>query len=91
VGEPADDDSVHCDRHGPARVAFVCRHLVHGSGLGFWHSDNGPCPDAWCGECDAVMMRAGRWTARAERFAGITLVCNRCYANIRRRNRVRRG
>lgn len=86
----AGDDGVACDRHGPGRMAFVCRHLVHGSRLGFYHSDNGPYPDAWCGACDAVMMRTGHWTARAQRFAGIRIVCHRCYVNIRRRNRERR-
>ncbi len=88
-----DDRSakVECDRHGTAYAAFVCRHLVRGSGLGFFHSDNGPWPDAWCSECDSVMMQTGRWTAKAERFTGITLVYHRCYANIRRRNRLRRA
>jgi len=86
----ADSDSIHCGRHGEARAAFVCQHLARGSGLGFFHSDNGPYPDAWCAECDVRMMRAGRWTAAAERAAGITVVCHRCYVNIRRRNRVRR-
>jgi hypothetical protein len=37
-----------------------------------------------------LMMQTGHWTAKAEKFAGITIVCHRCYANIRRRNRVRR-
>jgi hypothetical protein len=87
----AEGDMVHCDRHGPARAAFVCQHLVHGSGLGFWHSDNGPYPDTWCDGCDAVMMRTGHWTEGAERVAGIKVVRHRCYVNIRRRNRVRRG
>lgn len=85
-----DPDSIKCHQHGEGYAAFVCRHLVHGSGLGFFHSDNGPYPDAWCGECDALMMKTGHWTARAEKFAGITLVCHQCYGNIRRRNRTRR-
>jgi hypothetical protein len=79
---------VECARHGVGYLAFVCRHLVGGSGLGFFHSDNGPYPDAWCGACDALMMQTGHWTAKAEKFAGIKIVCHRCYANIRRRNRV---
>jgi hypothetical protein len=83
-------EDIQCDRHGVAHAAFVCQHLVRGSGLGFFHSDNGPCPDAWCGACDDLMMQKGRWTAAAERFAGITVVCHLCYANIRRRNRTRR-
>ena len=88
---PDADDGVECDRHGPGRMAFVCQHLVCGSRLGFYHSDNGPYPDAWCGDCDAVMMRTGHWTARAQKFAGIQIVCHRCYVNIRRRNRDQRG
>jgi hypothetical protein len=86
----ADGGTIHCVRHGPALAAFGCQHLVHGSGLGFWHSDNGPYPDAWCGDCDALMMQTGHWTEGAEQAAGITIVCHRCYVNIRRRNRVPR-
>jgi hypothetical protein len=85
-----EDDTVHCERHGPGRIAFVCQHLAHGSGLGFWHS-GGPQPSAWCSDCDALMMQTGHWTEEAERVAGITIVCHRCYSNIRRRNRFRRG
>ena len=84
-------DTIDCDRHEPAQAAFVCQHLVRGSGLGFWHSDNGPYPDAWCDDCDARMMRTGHWTAAAERVAGITIVCHHCYAKILRRNRARKG
>jgi hypothetical protein len=78
----ADDDTIHCERHGPARAAFVCQHLVHGSGLRFRHSDNGPFPDAWCSDCDALMMRTGHWTAEAERVAGIKIVSQRFIERI---------
>ncbi|WP_020476507.1 hypothetical protein [Zavarzinella formosa] len=86
----ADDETIHCDRHGPAKMAFVCQHLVGGSGLGFWCTDNGPYPDAWCGDCDDLMMQTGEWTEEAEKIAGIRVICHHCYVNIRRRNRVRR-
>ena len=86
-----EPDEIECERHGTAQIAYVCQHLIGGSGLGFFHSDNGPYPDAWCSACDEVMMRTGHWTAQAEKFAGIQVVCHRCYINIRRRNRVRRG
>ena len=33
MGEAMEDNTVHCERHGPARMAFICLHLVHGSGL----------------------------------------------------------
>ena len=87
----ADDETVHCERHGPARLAFVCQHLIVGSGLGFWHSGSRLEPSAWCDACDALMMRTGHWTEEAEESAGIKVVCRRCYANIRRRNRIRPG
>ena len=87
----ADGDMVHCDRHGPAQLAFVCQHLVGGSGLGFWHSGSKLEPCAWCSDCDALMMQTGHWTEEAEEVAGIKIVCRRCYANIRRRNRVQTG
>jgi hypothetical protein len=90
VGESGEDDIIHCERHGPARMAFVCQHLLNGFGLGFWHS-GGPQPSAWCGDCDALMMQTGHWTEEAERVAGIRIVCHRCLVNIHRRNRVRRG
>lgn len=85
-----EPDEVECDRHGVGYAAFACQHLVGGSRLGFFHSDNGPYPDAWCGDCDDLMMMKGHWTAKAEKFAGIKIVCHRCYVNIRRRNRTRR-
>ncbi|MGL6097442.1 MAG: hypothetical protein ACRC7O_16795 [Fimbriiglobus sp.] len=86
-----DDDVVHCERHGPSRVAFVCQHLLHGSGLGFWYCHYETDWQAWCGDCDDLMMQTGYWTEEAEAVAGIRVVCRRCYANIRRRNRDRRG
>jgi len=85
-----DDGTVCCERHGPGLMCFVCQHLVVGSGLGFWHSGEGRHPDAWCGDCDALMMLTGHWTEEAEEVADIKIVCHRCYINIRRRNRVRR-
>ena len=85
---------VHCDKHGPSFAAFVCRHLASGIGRGFFSSDDGtgrdPCPDAWCAECDALMMQTGEWTEEAERYAGITVVCANCYGDIKKRALRRR-
>ena len=79
---------VHCDVHGEGRPAFVCRHLAKGTGLGFFHAGNGRYPDAWCSQCDVLMMQTGHWTEEAEKFVDITLVCHRCYREIRKRNEV---
>jgi hypothetical protein len=43
------------------------------------------------GDCDALGMRAGRWTEEAERVAGSTVGCLRCYLDIRRRSPSGKG
>jgi hypothetical protein len=79
--------SVTCETHGPRRPAFVCRHLVQGSGLGFFTPDDpGDDLEAWCGECDQVLERCGGWDDESEKFTGVTLVCDLCFAAARRRN-----
>jgi hypothetical protein len=79
---------VDCDEHGSSYAAFVCQHLARGSGLGFF-CDSGsddPRPDAWCAECDAVMMADGGWNEESEQSAGITLLCVSCYDSAKARN-----
>jgi hypothetical protein len=78
---------VHCGSHGARRPAFVCRHLVRGSGLGFFAPED-PVDDlqAWCGECERVRERRGGWDDESEGFARITLICDLCYEAARARN-----
>jgi hypothetical protein len=81
-------ETVECDEHGRGYSAFVCQHLAKGSGLGFF-CDTGsddPRPDAWCAECDAVMMADGSWNEKNEKVAGITLLCVNCYDAAKERN-----
>lgn len=81
---------VRCRTHGESFATFVCQHLAHGVGRGFYSSDDGsgtdPCPDAWCAECDTVMMAKGHWDEESEAFAGITLLCAGCYEIVKQRN-----
>ena len=80
--------------HGTLTSAVVCRHHLSKDGRAVGFVENVDDPNnlqAWCGDCDALMMQTGHWTEEAEVVAGIKIVCRRCYANIRRRNRVRRG
>jgi hypothetical protein len=79
---------VECDEHGSSHATFVCHHLIEGSGLGFFCDDttDDPRPDAWCGECDEVMMADGEWNEENEKFAQITLLCGSCYDKVRTRN-----
>jgi hypothetical protein len=79
---------VECGEHGMSHATFVCQHLAHGSGLGFFYDSGSddPRPDAWCAECDTVMMADGEWNEENEKIAGITLLCASCYDAAKRRN-----
>ena len=81
-------ETVECDKHGSSYATFVCQHLAHGAGLGFFCDDTSDDlrPDAWCAECDAVMMADGDWNEKNEKFAEITLLCANCYDEVRNRN-----
>jgi hypothetical protein len=78
--------SVECGQHGHQDETFVCQHIVQGLRdqvpYGFWWaSDPGnPRPGAWCTACNEVVAATGgEWTEDAERFAGVQLLCGRCY------------
>jgi hypothetical protein len=88
------DGVVHCAEHGVTRATFVCGHLVHGAGLGFFAAyDPGEVrPHAWCGRCeDLRIAHGGEWPEEVERSLGVTLLCSGCYDRARERNLVRRG
>jgi hypothetical protein len=85
---------VQCGEHGDCPAAFVCQHLVHGSGLGFVEPDQEAIsedePDercAWCSECERVRAQQGGWNDVSEGFAQFMLVCDVCFEDFRRLNR----
>ena len=82
--------SVTCEIHGKSHATYICQHLVTGSNLGFYYGDEtDPRPDAWCGDCDHVLItNSGEWNDASEANAGVTLVCAGCYDQVRRRNEV---
>lgn len=80
-----------CNTHGERPAAYMCQHLVAGSGRGFnWARDpensDEQCPDAWCDACEQVLNVEGAWTSRATDFADIKVVCTCCYETIRECN-----
>jgi hypothetical protein len=81
---------VHCDRHGDRREAFVCDHLLHGAGQGFFSGDDpgNPYPDAWCSKCDQIRAIHGssEWNQKSMSLVKIRLVCGDCYEEIKARN-----
>jgi hypothetical protein len=91
MGEPLGPFSfMECPIHGRGRPCFVCQHLHHGSGLGFFTPREPPTPDdwqqAWCSECERVAIEAGEWNDASEGFASFRWVCEGCFEVIRTRN-----
>ena len=86
MSEP--ESLVECERHGESHVTFVCQHLARGERLGFFFDDTSedPRPDAWCSDCDSLMMADGGWNEVNEEVAGITLLCAMCYDDVKARN-----
>jgi RHS repeat-associated protein len=84
--------TVHCDRHGDRREAFVCDDLLHGEGQGFFSGDDpgNPHPDAWCYKCDHIRASHGgsdgEWNEKSIALVKIRLVCGDCYEEIKARN-----
>ena len=80
--------TVHCGRHGDNREAFMCKHLLEGSNLGFfWDTDDAsnPYPDAWCSECERVLGESKEFDDGYARSV-IELVCGACYEEIKARH-----
>jgi len=79
-----------CERHGKSYATFVCSHLVGGEGLGLVvaYDPDDLRPEAWCAQCDAVLMEDGEWNDRSEAFANFKAICANCYDEVRRRNVV---
>jgi len=95
TGEPrntAGHGTVHCARHGDRREAFVCDHLLHGAGQGFFTAEElgNPHPDAWCSVCEKIRLTYGgadgEWNNESEALIKIRLVCGDCYEEIKARN-----
>ena len=75
-------------RKSPHRL--VCRHLLNGTGLGFYAvelSPEGPLVLACCKECAAVVDEERGWSERAEDFAGLQPVCPHCDEGLVRKHR----
>jgi hypothetical protein len=85
------DREVECLIHGRSTEAFVCRHIVaslrNGVRTGF-HTpgDSESENQAWCHACEQVRACEGEWNDRSEAYAGIRLICDRCYDRARQLN-----
>lgn len=90
------DNKLTCDIHGDRKIAFVCQHLLNGDKQGFWKPfDTDPTEEytseslnAWCNNCDEVLCEAGAWNDRSEKYANIQLICDYCYFEIKKKNKL---
>ena len=84
---------VDCATHGQRQAAFLCQHLFAGERLGFHYGydpdkPDDVYPDAWCDACEEVLEAEGEWTERAMAVAGVKMVCDICYEELRERHWV---
>ena len=78
---------VDCGEHGTQRPAYICQHLLGSSGLGFFTPDSGDGElEGWCADCERVRAGVGEWNDESEKYAGITLVCERCFVSAYQRH-----
>src|SRR5262245_17442640 len=83
--------TITCGQHGDRRAAFMCAHLIDGTGRGFnWADEDHDVswwPDAWCDACEPIIAAAGEaWSEETKKRVNVRLVCEVCYEHIRERN-----
>lgn len=92
MSSPLNKDSkMECARHGLQKPSFICKHLQYGEGIGFYEATDDPDPEypfreAWCDECDKVLMEQGEWNDISEGHAQILPICEGCLNEIQARN-----
>ena len=85
------DSKMECARHGLKSPAFICKHLQHGRGVGFFEPEDKPEPEwpfknAWCSECEVIAIEQGGWNDISEGLAQTMPICEGCYEEIKQRN-----
>ena len=92
MGSPLTPDSfMECPIHGKGKPAFICQHLQHGSGLGFFTpgvapTEDDPWEQGWCKACEEMALKTGDWNDESEAFAAFRWVCVGCFEQARKRN-----
>ncbi|TZG00037.1 hypothetical protein FW781_08965 (plasmid) [Chryseobacterium panacisoli] len=83
---------VDCGSHGYSRPAFVCQHLNLEASNGFEEAfetykgmelEEDEDFQAWCSDCEKIRIENDGWTEESEKFAGITLICENCYFELK--------
>ncbi|MDR4952244.1 hypothetical protein REB14_08675 [Chryseobacterium sp. ES2] len=89
---------VDCGSHGYSRPAFVCQHLDLEAPKGFEEAfdtykgielEEDDDFQAWCSDCEKIRIENDGWTEESEKFAGITLICENCYFELKEFNNIK--
>lgn len=81
-----------CGEHRDCQPVLACQHLANGgTGLGFNLSSSSDdsdrlWPDAWCDDCERVLVAEGEWNEEALDYADFHLLCDAHYDHARRAN-----
>lgn len=88
----AKKDTIACDEHGEAPVAYVCKHLCDSKNeeaVGFYQPDMDLYEEqheysAWCKVCEDKLSKAGgEWNELLEKQADIKVICLSCFDDFK--------
>ncbi|MQX52029.1 hypothetical protein [Alcanivorax sediminis] len=90
-------EKVNCRIHGSSGYALVCQHLANqcssDAPMTYYLAADDDSPDrsqvenAWCDECDKVLLREGDWNDTSEAFASVKVICAQCFNDMKMKNR----
>ena len=95
VAAKIKEQTITCERHGANRMAFICQHLNTETQTGFEEAfpsykgmelEEDDDLQAWCDQCELERLRTDGWNDESMEFAGIKLVCEDCYFEIKEFN-----
>jgi hypothetical protein len=82
-----------CHEHGQQPGTIVCRHLLTEKNRGFHPAGDeteDPLCGGWCAECESIYLQEGESCTEAFLAqADFGSICQICYQEAKRRNRLR--
>jgi hypothetical protein len=78
--------TISCGHHGERVAAVVCRHHLEVQDRVVGFVENSDDPDdlqAWCQDCEELLLREGDKTEAFLRFNNFAVVCVDCYARMK--------
>jgi hypothetical protein len=80
--------TIDCEPHGTRIATVVCGHMMHTKGpVGFVENSSDPNDlQAWCHDCELLFEQEQGLTETFRQFTEMTIVCDRCYADLKARH-----